>query len=43
MGTGLCAVGIVVLGLLGILMQYLDSSFVFTAHIIWFIYTYFME
>lgn len=43
MGTGLSAAGIAVMGLLGILMQYMDSSFVFTAHIIWFIYTYFGE
>lgn len=43
METGVSVVGIVVIGLLGILMQYRDSSFVITAHIIWFIYTYFLE
>ena len=35
--------GIIILGILGVLLQFTDSSFVFTAHIIWIMYTFFQN
>ncbi len=35
--------GIIILGILGVLLQFTDSSFVFTAHIIWIVYTFFQN
>lgn len=35
--------GIVILGIFGVLLQFMDSSFIFTAHIIWIVYIFFQN
>lgn len=35
--------GIIILGILGVLLLFMDRSFIFTVHIIWIIYTYFQS